>query len=234
MDRLSTKLVPAPEDRAKQTAFARWMGGLTRRPAEPASNSYRYLSRLLDREHPRAGGGVVLAFNCPDDDLLTTSVLLMQAYCLQSELESSVLIVDARVSDGGRGVSERLGLQGARGYADVLATGLAGVELFIQPSGVSGISVLPQGVGVTQRVVAVQESLAALLEYARKRYGHILLQVGPVLEDTRSLVAASQADAVLLLGHEHKTMMATLDASRQILESNGARAVHAVVVADKP
>ena len=234
MDRLSTKLVPAVEERPKQTAFGRWMDGLMRRAAEPASNSYRYLSRLLDRELPRIDGGVVLAFNCPDDDLLTTNTLLMQAYCLQSELESSVLIVDARVSGNERGVSERLGLQGARGYADIVEHGLAGIELLIQPSGIAGISVLAQGGNVTQRVVAVQENLAALLEYAKKRYGHILLQVGPVLEDTRSLVAAIQADAVLLLGHEHKTMMATLEASRQILESNGAKAVHAVVVADKP
>lgn len=202
--------------------------------SEAASRSYRYLSRVVDREYPRGAHGVVLAFSCPDGDQLSTDVLLMQAYALQAELESPVLLVDARVLDQGGGLTQRLGMQEFRGYADVLEHGPTNMDGLIQASAVAGIAVLPMGGPATTRMSSLRDNLAALLAWARPRYGHVLLQVGSVLADTRNLVTAVQADAVLLLAHEHRTMMTALNEAQDVLRANGARDVRALLVTAQP
>jgi Mrp family chromosome partitioning ATPase len=83
-------------------------------------------------------------------------------------------------------------------------------------------------------MAALQQHLAALLEWARSGYGHVLLQVGSVLDDTRNLVTATQADAVLLLAREHRTTLSALQESSDVLRENGARSVAALLVKARP
>ena len=68
-----------------------------------------------------------------------------------------------------------------------------------------------------------------LFEAARARYPYVLVQVGSVLRDTRSVVTVGQADATFLLASENRTFMRVLDESRQLLQSNGVADVRVVV-----
>lgn len=201
---------------------------------EPASRSYRYLSRLIEREYPTQAGGVALAFCSPDDDALSSTVLLMLAYCLQSELGSSVLLVDARAKDGGGGLSRRLALDAQAGYAELLADGPANFDQMRQPSGIDRVAVLPRGAQDGAPLVVQRQHLAALLAQARARHDYVLVQLGSVISDTRNLVTATHADAVLLLAHEDRTLLRTLDAAQQLLHDNGVADVRAIIAAKKP
>lgn len=203
--------------------------------ANASLRSHRYLSRTIGREYPCGARGVVLAFSCPDDDEVATGTLLLQAYGLQAELDSKVLVVDARAADRGGGLTQCLGLTDRPGYAEVLQHGIADVAALVQPSAVTGVDVLPAGTAAAaSRMVSLQLNLAALLDWARSGYGHVLLQVGPVLDDTRNLVTATQADAVLLLAREHRTMLSVLQESSDVLRENGARSVTALLVKAGP
>jgi hypothetical protein len=205
-------------------------------PADPSLRTYRFLSRAIAREYPRGALGVVLAFSSPDDDALTTNALLLQAYGLQAELDSAVLVIDARVVERGGGLTHRLGMGDRPGYAEVLEHGISDVATLVQPTAVAGVDVLPMGTaaGATTRMGNLQQNLAALLVWARENYGHVLLQVGPVAEDTRNLVTAAEADAVLLVASEHRTMMAALGESTEVLRDNGVRDIRALLVKAKP
>lgn len=205
-------------------------------PADPSLRTYRYLSRTIAREYPRGARGVSLAFCCPDDDALTTNALLLQAYGLQAELDSAVLVIDARVVERGGGLTHCLAMGDRPGYAEVLEHGTADVATLVQASAVPGIDVLPMGTaaGATTRMANLQQNLATLLAWASEGYGHVLLQVGSVLEDTRNLVTAAEADAVLLVASEHHTMMAALQESADVLRENGVRDIRTLLVKAKP
>ncbi|TXH35875.1 MAG: hypothetical protein E6Q94_03565 [Burkholderiaceae bacterium] len=198
---------------------------------EPASRSYRYLSRLIEREYPRTDSGVVLGFSCANDDQLSTNVLLMQAYCLQSELGGSVLLIDARVKNDGGGISQRLGLDHQTGYAELMREGPAEMAALIQATTVPNVSVLPQGGQAGKPLVVHRQHLTTLLEQARAGYNYVLLQLGSVTADTRNLVSATHADAMLLLAHENKTLMRELLAAEQLLRGNGVDDVRVIVAA---
>jgi Mrp family chromosome partitioning ATPase len=70
-----------------------------------------------------------------------------------------------------------------------------------------------------------------LLEQARAGYNYVLLQLGSVTADTRNLVSATHADAMLLLAHENKTLMRELLAAEQLLRGNGVDDVRVIVAA---
>lgn len=198
---------------------------------DAASLPYRYLSRVIEREFPRNQGGVALAFCAPDADRIGTNVILMLAYCLHQELDTSVLVIDARTQDLGGGISERLGLQALPGLRDLLRAGPADLARYTRPAGSPGIDVLPQGQDHGDPASILHHALPGLLAHAKGHYGYVLVQVNPVSSDTRSMVTATHADAVVLLALENHTLMSTLNASEQLLRGNGASEIRAVVVA---
>jgi hypothetical protein len=127
---------------------ARWyerLRDIVLRNPEPASRAYRFMSRLIDREFPRGERGVCLAFSSPDSDKVTADAVLMLAYCLRGELDSRVLIVDARLKDQAAGVTGRLGLEQCQGFAEVLREGYAGREGLVLATQVENVDVLPAG-----------------------------------------------------------------------------------------
>lgn len=221
-----------------ETRLARWyerLRGIVLRNPEPASRTYRYMSRLIEREFAREGSGVCLAFSSTDDDKASTDALLMLAYCLRSELDSRVLVIDARLKEQARGITGRLGLLQAPGFAEIIQEGFAGNEALVVPTRVSNVDVLPSGDPRGVGTVAVdRERLGRLLEATRQRYDHVLLQLGSVLRDTRNVVTAAQCDAVFLVVEENRTFMQSLDDCRRQLLDNGIEDVRVIVTGGKP
>lgn len=200
------------------------------RNPDPASRSYRYMSRLIEREFPHGESGVCLAFSSTDDDKKSTNAVLMLAYCLRSELDSRVLIVDARLKGKPDGVTGRLGLQDSAGFAEFMLEGTEVGESLVVPSPVEGVDVLPSGrAGRSGQVALDRVRLNQLLDAVKARYDHVLVQVGSVLRDTRNVLTVAETDVVFLLVEENESFMKSLDDSRQLLLSNGVTNVRVVV-----
>ena len=216
-------------DGGGETFVARWyerLKGIVVRDAEPTSLAYRYMARLIEREFSREQSGLCLAFSSPEDDKVSTDAILMLAYSLRSELDSKVLIVDARLTDQRAGISGRLGLVGSPGYAEILREGFGGRDGLILASRVQNVDILPAGDprGDAARALNLA-NLRQLLEAVRNRYDHVLVQLGSLLRDTRHVMAAAEADAVFLLAMENQSFMKGLDDCLKILRSNGVAQV---------
>ncbi len=209
--------------------------GLFLRKPEPPSLAYRFMARLIEREFPREDAGVCLAFSAPDSDKTSTDALLMLAYCLQSELGGRVLVVDARFKDTVAGITGRLDLAQAKGFAEILRDGIDGRESLAVPTPVPNVDVLPAGAAPGEDIGPVDRSrLKALLDAAAARYDYVLLQVSSPLHDTRALVIAAQAEAAFLLAEDNQTFMRTLDDCRKVLLNNGVKDVRIVVTGARP
>jgi len=205
------------------------------RSPEPASRAFRFMSRLIEQEFVRSDGGVCLAFSSPEADSASAHALLMLAYCLRSELDSRVLMVDARLMNQSVGVTGRLGLTRAQGFAEILREGFDDREHLVHATPVPGVDVLPAGDPTGEGKTPLDRvRLAQLLAVARVRYPYVLLQVGSPLRDTRNVMIATECDAVFLLAEENQTFMKMLDACRNVLLSNGVKDVRVVVTGAKP
>jgi hypothetical protein len=203
------------------------------RPTPPsASASQRYLARAIEREFPRAGSGVALAVCCPDDDSFGAEMLLLQAQNLQVELECSVLVIDARPDVAQPGITQRLHLERRSGYADYLLDPGTSLDAIVQPSGLPDVWVVGQGESISSLVSVQRSAIDRLLAQAKERFDYTLVHVGAVTDDTRNLVVAVRADAVLLLAREHRTFMSALDASQEVLASNGVASVNVVLATE--
>lgn len=212
--------------------LARWVARLRRSMhlgSEPASLGYRHMARLIDREFDRAAGGVCLAFASPDSDDAGAAALLMLAYCLQGELHSRVLLVDSRLKDKSGGITARLSLGEAAGFAEVVSEGFAGREDLVRATAVPGVDVLPAGDPAGRATPLKREHLHGFLAAACARYDHVLVQVSSPLRDTRAVATALEARAVFLLAEEKHTFVKRLDECRRVLDGNGARDVRVVV-----
>ena len=213
--------------------MARWyerVRGIVLRDAEPASRAYRFMARLIEREFPRNGRGACLALASPDSDRLGADALLMLAYCLRSELDSRVLLVDTRLKARAEGLTGRLDLLGATGFAEVLSGGLGARDDWFLATRVERVDVLPAGDPADRGAVSMDRArLTELLAAARDRYDHVLLQLGSPVRDTRVIMPALEADAVFLLAEENRTFMKGLDDCRKVLRDNGVADVRVVV-----
>jgi Mrp family chromosome partitioning ATPase len=214
-----------------KTAGRPWYDALLEalvRHREPASRSYRYMSRLIERSFDASQGGVCLAFSATDGDRPVAAAMLLLAHCLQSELDCRVLLVDARLREPQQGLTGRLGLGGAEGCAELLRKGVEGLESVIRPTAVQHVDFLPAGLAQLDAAVE-REAVSSLLAAARQRYRFVLVQIGSVLLDTRNVVVASQADAVFLLAHENATLMKSLQRCHEVLGDNGVTDVRVVL-----
>jgi hypothetical protein len=214
--------------------LARWyrrLRGIVR-GKEPASRSFRYVSRLIEREFPASESGVCLAFTSSDSDQATTDALLMLAYCLRNELDSRVLVIDARFRDTASGLSGRLGLLDAPGFVEVLRDGFESNASLIHSTAVAGVDVLPAGGARGGGSTPVdRDKLRGLLDAVMARYDHVLVGVGSVMHDTRHIQTVAEADAVFLLARENKTFLKSLDDCRKQLQSSGVADVRVLVTA---
>lgn len=205
---------------------------LESRQKEPASRTWRYMARLLDQEYGRRDDGICLAYFSPDDDRTSADALLMLGYCLQSELHSKVLLIDARVRNIDAGLTGRLQLIHQHGYAELLRDGCARSIDLVTPTAVPLVDVLAAGNSPhTSSSHVEQQNLRLLIAAYRRHYRYVLLQVGSLLADTRNLQAAGQADATFMIAHENRTMQKQFDDSQRLLERNGIGYLRMIVTA---
>lgn len=240
--RLPPRLDFMPEDTSaknggRKLALAGWFERLrqvVRRDPDPPSRSFRFMSRLIEREYPgKEGGGVCLALASPDDDELSTDALLMLGYCLRSELGSKVLMIDARMSQQDEGLTGRLGLMHVEGFAELMGGEVERRDELVHETRVDGVSVLPAGGQDGRHTPLARPKLGGLLDAAKQNYDHVLVQLGSPLHDTRAVMAAIEVDAVFLLAEENRTFMRSLDDSRKVLLENGVKDVRVVVSGTK-
>ncbi len=196
---------------------------------EPASRTYRYLARLLERDFDTSAGGTCLAFFSPDDDRIAADTILLLAYCLRRELDSRVLLLDARVRDLGLGLSGRLRLASAPGYLNALGDDAGDGRDFIQRTAQDGVDVMPAGSGGESVDL---DRLQTLLKRLKSGYQHVLMQTGPVAADTRNLGAAAQADAVFVVVREHQTLMRSISDCQTLMHNNGIADVRVILAGE--
>ncbi len=209
-----------------------WYGGLrdaVLKGREPASRTYRYLARLLERDFDTSAGGNCLAFFSLDDDRIAADTVLLLAYCLRSELDSRVLLIDARVRELELGLSGRLRLASAPGLLDLLGNDADAGRDLIQHTAQEGVDILPAGKGDGS---IDRERLQALLQSLKSRYQHVLMQTGPVAADTRYLGAAAQADAVFVVVQEHQTLMRSISDCQNLMHNNGIADVRVILAGE--
>ena len=200
------------------------------RRREPASRTYRFMSRLIEQELRAGEVGVCLSFFSADGDSATTDVLLMLANSLQGELGGSVLMVDARFRDPGAGLTGRLGMLSAPGFAEIMRGGMDGWFDLIRKTALDRVDILPAGLlGPADTLSLDRERWTGLLASAAGRYRHVLIQTSSVLADTRSLLAVAHTDAVFLIVQENLTLMNTVADIRNLLLSNGVEDLRVVL-----
>jgi MinD-like ATPase involved in chromosome partitioning or flagellar assembly len=157
----------------------------------------------------------------------------MLAYCLSSELDSRVLLVDSRLKDGSAGITGRLGLEHFQGFTEFLRGGGGDLDELIRGTSVANVDVLPAGDQSGRTTPMDRDRLRKLLDGAKSRYDHVLLQVESPQLDTRAVITAIEAEAVFLLVRENRTFMTTLDDCRRVLIDNGVKDVRIVVTGAK-
>jgi MinD-like ATPase involved in chromosome partitioning or flagellar assembly len=215
---------------------ANWLSrlkGLTLKSREPASRSYRFMSRLIEREYAvQPGHGLCFALTSPDSERLSTDALLMLAYAAQSELDCRVLVIDARPGAPQDGLTARLGLAQRPGLSEALASGTNNASQSIHPTAVPNIDAMPAGLARVASGGMDRDKLAAMIADLKTRYGQILLLTGSVQADTRSLAVVASADAVFLLAQENRTLFRALDDCQTTLLKNGVKDVRVVMVGE--
>ena len=203
---------------------------LVGRRREPASRTYRFMSRLIEQELPAGEGGVCLSFFSADGDSATADVLLMLANSLQGELGSSVLLVDARFRDAAAGLTGRLGMLSAPGFADVMRGDVDGWFDLVRKTALDRVEFLPAGrLGPGDSLGLDRERWTQFLASAAGRYRHVLIQTSSVLADTRSLLAVAHTDAVFLVVQENLSLMSTVADIRNVLLGNGVEGLRVVL-----
>ncbi len=224
-------LVPVTHGLAKRGWYDRIKGIILRSP-DSATRSYRYMSRLLERELSDHKHGIHLVFSSPDDEAVTSDAVLMLGFCLQSELSCRVLIIDTTLKGGVDSISQRFGIEQCDGYAEMLADGMKKLSENVQPSGCAGVDLLSRGCIDTLGSVALdRESIRAFLDMVASAYDYILIQQGGALTDTRYLLVNALADVVFLVAEENKTMMRALDDDQRLLADNGVENVRILLKA---
>jgi capsular exopolysaccharide synthesis family protein len=132
-----------------------------------------------------------------------------------AETGSRVLLVDADLRRPS--VARVLGIEGAAGLTTVLL-GQADIDDVVQPWGTSGLHVLPSG-ALPPNPTELLGSLPMrrLLEQARARYDHVVVDSAPLLPVADSAVLAGLVDGTLLLANATKVRRHQLAESLQNL-----------------
>lgn len=215
---------------------APWYGALLDsliRHPDPASRSYRYMARLLEREFGNRDGGQLLALTDVDGDGVAQEAALMLAHCLQSELDADVLVVDARLKSQARGLSAQFGALGKPGFAEMIeGVASAGLDACRLPTAVPRVQLLPCGAVPTSGAID-RERLVQVLAECRAAHRWVLLLLDSLLADTRHLLVATQADVVFGIAVEDRTLMRDIDACDALLRDNGAGGLRVVLAAGR-
>jgi Mrp family chromosome partitioning ATPase len=208
-----------------------WLRGLLKlvSPRQPASRSYRYLARQLAAELKHQDRPAQVAVTSPSTLDESTGAVLMLAYCLQDELDAKVLIVDATLGHAGAGAC--LGFQDAPGFMDAVYSEKYDADALVHPTTRRGIAVLPAGMPPAVGFSPLRaEKVQGVLAKAGQSFDYLLIQQGSVLEDTRYILLASQADITLVLVEERVTLLEELENYQRVLADHDVANARVIMV----
>ena len=189
-------------------AVSRWLNPPT--PQGFASASYRFLARHIQADLPFADGGRVILLSSATSMDLSGESLLMLSFFLRDELGCRILLLDGTLREGGVGAV--LGHEDAPGFLDLIYGTELSLDAVVQKTNREHISVLPAGRIPAAPLTPTQASrIAELLKQARASFDYILIQQGPIFQDSRYLLLTSEADLILLLVEESETPLSELE-----------------------
>ena len=184
-----------------------------------ASRSYRYLARQVENDLGETENAHEVMVTGPGSVEFLNQTILMFSYGLKNELGSKVVIIDATFRD--KGVGDFLGFRDEPGLMNLLYEDTTKMGQMIKPTKVEGIHVLPAGRLEQKKFESLKgEKVKAILKKLGTAYDYIVIQVGPLQNDTRYISLAEYAELVVLLVEEGKTLLGEIEEYRTTLENH--------------
>lgn len=188
------------------------------RPAEFEAEQYRALRHAVELAHKRSGLSV-LAISSPTvgDGKTTTAINLAGALAQASE--ARVLLVDADLRRPS--MESRLGLVGGTGpgLAHLILDPVLALDDVIRTLVPFNLSVIPAGpVGASSYEIFKSPRLGEVLEQARRRFDHIVVDVPPLAHVLDSRVLARWVDGYLLVVACDRTPRKLLEEALNVME----------------
>ncbi len=184
-----------------------------------ASRSYRYLARQIENDLGETQKAHEVVVTGPGSIEFINQTILMFAYGLKNELGGKIIIIDATFRN--QGVGDFLGYEGKPGLMNLLYEGNTKMGQMIKATRVDGIHVLPVGKLQEQTNISLKgEKVKAIFQKLGTVYDYIVIQVGPLQNDTRYISLAEYAELVLLLVEEGNTLLGEIESYRTTLENH--------------
>jgi len=160
----------------------------------------------------------VLAVTSPGTGEGKTLTALNLAVSLAMELDYTVLLVDANLRHPS--LHEHLGLPGSPGLSDYLAKDTPLTELFVHPSGIDHLTVLPGGHAMLNSAEMLNSpKMSRLVDELKTRYTSriVIFDLPPVLNAADAMAFAPYVDATLLVVEEGKTQCKDVERAVELL-----------------
>ncbi len=184
-----------------------------------ASRSYRYLARQIETDLGETEKAHEVVMTSPGSMEFLNQAILMFAYGLKNELGSKVVILDATFR--GQGVGAFLGYGEDQGLMNLLYEETTKMGEMIKPTRIKDIHVLPAGKlqeKIFQSLKA--DKVKAIFQKLGTVYDYIVIQVGPLQNDTRYISLAEFTEMVLILVEEGNTLLGEIETYRTTLENH--------------
>lgn len=205
-------------------------GLVVTQPLAPAAEAYRVIRTNLEFASPDAALRVLLVTSATPGEGKTTTAANLAAALAQGGRR--VLCVDADLRRAE--LHRRFGVPSQPGLSTVLV-GRKGWEEVCRPvPAVPGLTVLPAGpLPPNPSELLGSRRFADLVAAVREAYDAVVLDAPPVLGFADAVVAARQADGVILVVRAGVTRNEALTAAREALERASARLVGVVLNATR-
>ena len=187
---------------------------LRHRPVSAYSEAFRTIRTVI-----RPGGVKVIAIGStlPSEGKTTSALSLARVMALSGD---RVLLIDCDVRRAG--LVDGLALTPAAGTIEVL-DGTVTLDQAIVPDDISGVDLLCVRTPTFTPIDLFDTgAMAMLLDQARERYDHILLDTPPLLGVADARTLAKLADGVVLLVKWNATPVSAIDSALAGLEQDGA------------
>ena len=160
----------------------------------------------------------VLAITSPGTGEGKTLTALNLAVSLAMEVKHTVLLVDANLRHPS--LHEHLGLPGSPGLSDYLSKDTPLSELFVHPSGIDHLTILPGGDAMLNSAEMLNSpKMSRLVDELKTRYASriVIFDLPPVLDAADAMAFAPYVDATLLVVEEGKTRRKEIERALDLL-----------------